>query len=556
MVISSPHADVHIPNTDVWSLLFEKKEAGRKVDDSKEIFIDGETKRSYTYGQLREATIAFGRGLKSQWGFKKGDVLGIFSPNNIDYGAVCWGALWAGGVCSTANPTYTLKELAFQLKDSGVKGVVTQTAMLPVVLEAAKQIGLPEDRILLMGDGRDDSGKFKHFTDLVDTSRLFSHSRTKVDPQKDLSFLVYSSGTTGLPKGVMLRHSNIVANVIQSTTIEARSGLFPTGGLDGQGDKQLAVLPFFHVYGLVNILHATVHDGYQAVVLAKFELEKFCKLVQDYGITFAYIPPPIVLGLAKHPVVDKYDLSSIKWLNSGAAPLTHELINGVWERLTIPVKQGYGLSEVSPVALLQTVLEWAKYKGSVGTLIPNMTCRIVDLEGNDLPQGQEGEIWLKGPNVFPGYLNRPELAKDTFSADGWFKTGDIGYVDERGNFYVTDRLKELIKYKGFQVPPAELEGVLLGHADITDSCVIPVYDVERATEIPRAYVVVRSGIERSDEKAKEIVDWIASKVAPHKQLRGGVRFVDEVPKNASGKLLRRVLKEQAKAEDRANGPKL
>lgn len=183
--------------------------------------------------------------------------------------------------------------------------------------------------------------------------------------------------------------------------------------------------------------------------------------------------------------------------------------------------------------------------------------------------------------MFPGYLNRPELAKDTFSADGWFKTGDIGYVDERGNFYVTDRLKELIKYsksdptilmreerggeqpmtdhpqtEGFQVPPAELEGVLLGHADITDSCVIPVYDVERATEIPRAYVVVRSGIERSDEKAKEIVDWIASKVAPHKQLRGGVRFVDEVPKNASGKLLRRVLKEQAKAEDRANGPKL
>lgn len=175
-------------------------------------------------------------------------MLGIFSPNNIDYGAVCWGALWAGGVCSTANPTYTVKELAFQLKDSAVKGVVTQVAMLPVLLEAAKQIGLPEDRILLMGDARDTTGKFKHFTDLEDKSLLFSHSRTRVDPQKDLSFLVYSSGTTGLPKGVMLKHSNIVANVIQSTTVEARSGLYPTGGLDGQGDKQLAVLPFFHVY--------------------------------------------------------------------------------------------------------------------------------------------------------------------------------------------------------------------------------------------------------------------------------------------------------------------
>lgn len=185
--------------------------------------------------------------MKSQWGFKKGDVLGVFSPNNIDYAAVIWGSSWAGGACSTANPTYTVKELAFQLKDSSVKGVVTQLPMLPVVLEAAKQIGLPEDRILLMGDAKDPAGKFKHFTELKDTS-LFGQSRTKVDPQKDLAFLVYSSGTTGLPKGVMLKHSNLVANVIQSTSVEARSGLYPLGGLDGQGDKQLAVLPFFHVY--------------------------------------------------------------------------------------------------------------------------------------------------------------------------------------------------------------------------------------------------------------------------------------------------------------------
>jgi 4-coumarate--CoA ligase len=212
-----------------------------------EIFIDGETGRSYSFSKLKDATVAFGKGLKSQWGFKKGDVLGVFSPNSIDYGAVIWGALWAGGVCSTANPTYTVKELAFQLKDSNVTGVVTQLATLPVVLEAAKQIGLPEDRILLLGDSRDATGQFKHFTDLKDTS-LFGQSKTKVDPQKDLAFLVYSSGTTGLPKGVMLKHSNIVANVIQATFVESQSGLHPLGGLDGKGDKQIAVLPFFHVY--------------------------------------------------------------------------------------------------------------------------------------------------------------------------------------------------------------------------------------------------------------------------------------------------------------------
>ncbi|KAI0137007.1 putative phenylacetyl-CoA ligase [Xylariales sp. AK1849] len=553
MVLKSPHADVVIPNVDVWTLLFERQ--GRVSPNENELFIDGDTGRSYNFTQLKNTALDFGKGLKSQWGFKKGDVLGVFSPNSVDYGAVVFGVLWAGGVCSTANPTYTVKELAFQLKDSNVKGLVTQLPVLPIALEAAKQIGLPEDRIILMGDDRDVAGKIKHFTELRDTS-LFGQSKPNIDPQKDLAFLVYSSGTTGLPKGVMLKHRNLIANVIQSSTIEGRSGLHCLGGPDGKGDKQLAVLPFFHVYGLTNILHVTVYEGYQAIVLPKFELEKACKLIQDYGITFAYIPPPIVLGLAKDPIVDKYDLSSLKWLNSGAAPLTHELINGLWERLTVPVKQGYGLSETSPVTHLQTVLEWAKHKGAVGKLVPNMEARIVDLEGKDVPPGEEGEIWVKGPNVFSGYLNRPELAKDTFSEDGYFKTGDIGYIDAKENFFVTDRLKELIKYKGFQVAPAELEGVLLGHSDIADVCVIPAFDQQRATEVPRAYVVLTPGTLRTEEKAKEIVQWLSTKVSPHKQLRGGIRYIDAIPKNASGKILRRILKEQAKQEDRATGAKL
>ncbi|KAH8675824.1 hypothetical protein BX600DRAFT_186734 [Xylariales sp. PMI_506] len=553
MVIKSPYADLAIPNLDIWTFLFERKD--RVIPDTKEIFIDGERGRSYTLAQIKKATTDFGKALKSQWGFKKGDVVALFSPNNVDFPVVLWGTLWAGGACTTANPTYTVKELTFQLKDSGAKAVVTQLPMLQTVLEAAKQIGLPEDRIILIGDARDPAGKFKHFTELQDTS-LLGQSKTKVDPENDVAFLVYSSGTTGLPKGVMLKHRNIIANVMQQLSVEQQSGLQPLGGLDGKGDKQLAVLPFFHVYGLTALLHFTLYQGFQAIVLPKFELEAACKLIQDYGITFAYIPPPIALGLAKHPVVDKYDLSSLKWLNSGAAPLTHELINGVWERLTIPIKQGYGLSESSPTSHLQTVLEWAKYKGSVGKLVPNMEARIVDLEGKDVSIGQEGEIWLKGPNVFSGYHNRPELAKDTFSEDGYFKTGDIGFIDAKGNFTITDRLKELIKYKGFQVAPAELEGVLVGHPDIMDACVIPAFDHERSTEVPRAYVVLKANTPRTEATATEIVKWLGSKVSPHKQLRGGVRFIDEVPKNASGKILRRILKEEAKKEDKAAGPKL
>lgn len=215
-----------------------------------EIYIDAATKRSYTWSQVRDTAVEFGRGLSSQWGFKKGDVLGFFSPNSVDYAPVFFGAHYVGGAASTANPTYTAKELAFQMKDSGVKGIVTQLPMLAVAREAARAIGLPEDRIILLGDGRDPSGKFKHFTEIKHTgpSGTSNLRQARVDPKEDLSFLVYSSGTTGLPKGVQLTHSNIVSNIAQMEYVDRFNGLYHYGGVDGKGDKQLAILPFFHVY--------------------------------------------------------------------------------------------------------------------------------------------------------------------------------------------------------------------------------------------------------------------------------------------------------------------
>ncbi|KAI1764737.1 acetyl-CoA synthetase-like protein [Hypoxylon sp. FL1150] len=558
MVVQSFHAPLQIPNLDLWQVLFERKD--REFPEDKEIYIDPDTKRSYTWTQARDTAIELGRGLKSQWGFKKGDVLGFFSPNSIDYSPVFFGVLWAGGACSTANPTYTVKELAFQMKDSKVAGIVTQMAMLPTVVEAARIIGLPEDRIILLGDARDPSGRFKHFTE-VRSARggILAPSRPRLDPKKDTSFLVYSSGTTGLPKGVQLTHANIVANLFQLAHCERLNGLHHSGPPDGHGDKQIAVLPFFHVYGLTCIALQSIYMGIPVVVLPKFDLDRFCSAIQDHGVTYASIPPPVVLALAKHPTVAKYDLSSLKWMNSGAAPLGRDLVEQVWRRLTIPVMQGYGLSETSPVLTKMNIVDWAKYNGSCGKLLPNLEAKIVDVDtGKDIAPGEgEGELWFKGPNIFPGYLNRPELAKDTFSDDGYFKTGDIGYVDKKGNFYITDRLKELIKYKGFQVAPAELEGILLGHDEIADACVIPAHDHQRETEVPRAYLVLKPDVPRTDEKAAEIVAWIDGKVAQHKRLRGGVRFIDEIPKNASGKLLRRVLKDIARKEDaRAEGPKL
>jgi 4-coumarate--CoA ligase len=283
--------------------------------------------------------------------------------------------------------------------------------------------------------------------------------------------------------------------------------------------------------------------------MPKFDLERFCSNIQNFNVTFAYVVPPVVLLLGKSPVVSKYNLSSIRMMNSGAAPLTREIVDAVWNRLKIPIKQGYGLSETSPTTHTQLWEDWQSTIGSVGRLLPNQVAKYMDAEEKEVLAGQTGELWVKGPNVFQGYLNNPEGTKNALTPDGYFKTGDVGHQDDKGNFWITDRVKELIKYKGFQVPPAELEGILLSHPYIDDVAVIGVYNADQATEVPRAFVVPKKGVEGGKENGKEIVDWLAQKVASHKKLRGGVTFVDEIPKSASGKILRRVLKDRLKQEE-------
>ena len=475
--------------------------------------------------------------------------MGLFTPNCVDTPALIWGVHWAGGICSPANPGYTVDELAFQLKDSGASALATQKPFLPVARKAAQAAGIPDNRIILIGDEKDPSHKFKHFTAIRNLAGTNRYRRVIVDPQKDLAFLVYSSGTTGHPKGVMLSHSNIVANMAQGKASEGLN-LSWTGGPENKGDIMLAFLPFFHIYGLTCIIHQTILSGLLTVIMPRFDLEKFCSTIEREKVTFAYIVPPVVLLLGKHPVVDKYNLSSLRMLNSGAAPLTRELVDAVHARLKVPIKQGYGLSETSPTTHAQPWHLWSSTIGSVGILLPNLTAKYMSPEEKELPVGQTGELWVKGPNIFKGYHNNLEGTRNALTEDGYFRTGDVGHQDKDGNFYITDRVKELIKYKGFQVPPAELEGLLTSHAKINDVCVVGVYDKTQATEIPRAYVVVKTGVERSAKTGKEIEAWLGGKVANHKRLRGGVRFVEEIPKTASGKILRRMLKVKAEKEDK------
>ncbi|CAG7945857.1 unnamed protein product [Penicillium olsonii] len=559
MPVSSNYAPIDIPAVDLWTFLFERKD--RAFPDDKILFQDAETQRHYTYQSLREASLDFGKGLRALWDWKKGDVLALFTPNSIDTPVVMWGTLWAGGVLSPANPAYTADELAFQLKNSGAKGLATQVSALSVAKQAAKKVGMSEDRIILIGDMRDSDARIKHFTSVRNISGATRYRKQKVTPEKDVAFLVYSSGTTGVPKGVMLSHRNIVANILQQDVSDG-GNLSWEGGHDGKGDRLLAFLPFYHIYGLTCLIGQATYQGYHLIVMSKFDIEKWCAHVQNYRCTFSYIAPPVVLLLGKHPVVDKYDLSSMRMMNSGAAPLTQELVEAVYSRIKVGIKQGYGLSETSPTTHSQKWEDWREAIGSVGRLMPNMQAKYMSMpedgsEPKEVAVGEVGELYMSGPNVFLGYHQNPEATKSCLSEDGWFQTGDVGFQDAKGNFFITDRVKELIKYKGFQVPPAELEGILVDNAAIDDVAVIGIESEAHGSEVPLACVVrsaksKSSGASEKDE-AETIVKWLDSKVAHHKRLRGGVQFVDEIPKNPSGKILRRVLKQKFK--DIAKAPK-
>jgi 4-coumarate--CoA ligase len=284
--------------------------------------------------------------------------------------------------------------------------------------------------------------------------------------------------------------------------------------------------------------------------MQRFDLEQFCRIIQEHKITLAYVVPPVVLLLAKHPIVDKYNLSSLRMMHSSAASLTEDLVKMNHKRLGVPIKQGYGLTECSPGVATQAWESWNKPIGSAGNLLPSLTIKIMDPTGTtEVPTGTEGEIWLSGPNVFKGYWRNPAATAQSITPDRYYRTGDIGYIDSSKNIYITDRVKELIKYNGFQVAPAQLEGLLLGHPAVNDVAVIGVYSELRATELPRAYIVPAQGVKTGKKLEGEVSEWLNGRVAPYKRLRGGIVWVDEIPKSAAGKVLRRVLSERAKREE-------
>ncbi len=519
MIFRSPYPDVAIPEVALTPFVLRRSmELAEKP-----ALIDGPSGRTLTYGQLAGGIRLIAAGL-AQHGFQKGDVFAILSPNIPEYAVAFHAVSSLGGISTTVNPLYTPDELAFQLNDSGARYLLTIPQFLEKALEAARRS--PVREVFVFGEAPGATP----LASLLESGGQVPEVR--INPKEDLVALPYSSGTTGLPKGVMLTHYNLVANISQTEVL--------VGGTD---ETLIAVLPFFHIYGLTVLLSISLYLGHTIVTMPRFDLEQFLKTVQDYGVTRAFLVPPIVLALAKHPLVDGYNLSRLRSITSGAAPLDEKVEQACAQRIKCPVAQGYGLTETSPVVSTHPDDPARVRSGSVGQLIPNTECKVVDpVGGAELEARQQGEIWVRGPQVMKGYLNQPEATAHTIDREGWLHTGDIGYVDQDGYLYVVDRLKELIKYKGMQVAPAELEGILLSHPAIADAAVIGSPD-EEAGEIPKAFVVLKGAVDPD-----EIMAFVAQRVAPHKRIRR-LEVVSEIPKALSGKILRRVLidRERAKA---------
>ncbi|MEJ6387956.1 acyl--CoA ligase [Gymnodinialimonas ulvae] len=516
MSFESPLPPVDLLNLSVTERVFQGLEA--RAD--KRVMIDGITQQAVTGRDLMDRIRKLAGGLTAR-GQGAGTVTALMAPNCIDWVTAFHGTAYAGGTVTTVNPSYSGAELNRQLLDSGATLLITSPECYKTAQAGAE--GTVVSEIIVMGEAPGATSLEALMGDALP-------AQAPIDPEKTVVAMPYSSGTTGLPKGVCLTHRNLVVNIDQCVAA------MPT---IAAGATTIAVLPFFHMFGLTVVANVTLAQQGCLVTLPRFDLPRFLELIEEHRMPLLYVVPPIIVGLAKHPLVDAHDLSCVDTIVSGAAPLGEEVAQAVTDRLGCAVLQGWGMTEVTTVATCQ--FPHNNRPGTVGVAFPNSAVRIVDPEtGADQPVDAAGELWVHGPHVMNGYLNRPEDNAQTLSADGWLKTGDVASIDADGYVTLHDRLKELIKVNGFQVAPAEIEAVLLTHPDIADAGVVGRADAE-AGERPVAHIVLAADTSMTDEA---IGDYLRDRLASYK-VPAEVRFVDAIPKSPSGKILRRLLRETA-----------
>ncbi|KAJ2784368.1 hypothetical protein H4R18_001172 [Coemansia javaensis] len=554
-LFASPLEEVVIPNADIPTFFFERVEQNSGFvhgDAPRAVFVSEDGGESLSLAQLRELAGRLAAGLYHDVGVRRGDVVAVVLPNSVYYMPVVLAALMLGAQCTLANPAYTARELRHQLEDSGARHVVADAARCGAVCEAVGQ-GAAQQRIsqVLVVD-RVAPGAAAAAAAGVPVRSVFDvlrdggfprvALRTEAECAQTPALILYSSGTTGAPKGVLLSHRNLVACALQVMALQRSNS--PAGMPPGTGTG-MAILPLFHTFGFAFQCMAMPLRGLTTVVVPRFDMQRFLAAVQAHRVTETVMVPPIINALVKLPAGatrEKYDLSSVATITVGAAPLGAEII-AMLEALMphVCVLQGYGMTEASPV--LSVNMRATRNIASSGPLAPNMEAKVVDDDGRMLAAGEVGELCFRGPNVMLGYLNRPEDTAATVDADGFLHTGDIGYIGEGCHVFVTDRKKELIKFSGFQVAPAELEALLMQHSRVADCAVARAFDEGRQTEVPRAYLVLDPGVapEARDKTAQAVVEWLNAQVAYYKQLRGGYVLLDSIPKSAAGKILRRML---------------
>ncbi|CAK7202762.1 hypothetical protein SEUCBS139899_005489 [Sporothrix eucalyptigena] len=583
MTIVSRHTEA-VPHCSLQQWIFGSSQ-GPLVD--KKFMIDADrpdthyvTKSDYRFLAKRVAL-----GLQDA-DLARGDRVLLFSGNDIYFPPIFLGILMAGGVFSGANPTFVARELAYQLRDSGAKILITAANSLATALEAADTVGLPRSQVYVLDEVSDappavaaadkppqqplpkNAGGARHWLDLLQGNfrRALVWDWTEPEnPEKTTCCLNYSSGTTGVPKGVEISHRAYVANCVGVVAVGSNE---PDVLAQRERSVGLCFLPLYHAYGQTYFVANFAHMDIPVYLMPKFDFVKMLEHIQKFRITNLTLVPPIAVALSKHPLVKKFDLSSVEFVGCGAAPLAQESVLAVqrlWPEGTLSVRQGWGMTEVTC-----TCLGWhtdtEAEGGSVGELAPNCSARLVEVDDGTgsssatdggapryiTEPNKPGELWVSGPTLMTGYWNNPKATASTIYTDPdgtrWLKTGDIAYVnryESGGAFYVVDRRKELIKVKGNQVAPAELEAVLIERPDVVDAAVIGVQ--VNGEERPRAYIVRVPGTSPTGE---EIANWMAARVAPYKRLAGGVVFIDNIPKNPSGKILRKILRDQAANEER------